>query len=67
MDMRAAAQRLPRIIMRYKAWFDDMGGSRGKKYSPFLNMRIVFAGMFMCQVDDEAPCAAHNRRVYPLT
>jgi len=38
------AKSLPRRVVRYKFWIDDMGGSRSKKYSPFLNVRIVSSG-----------------------
>lgn len=31
--------------MRYKLWVDDMKGVRGKKYSPFLNVCMVYAGI----------------------
>lgn len=38
------AQVLPRVVVRYKLWIDDMSGVRSKKYCPFLNVRMVFAG-----------------------
>lgn len=33
----------PHIHMRYKVWVDDMAGTRGNKFSPFLNMGIRHA------------------------
>lgn len=32
------------VHMRYKIWVDDMAGTRGKSFKPFLNMRMIFSG-----------------------
>lgn len=56
------ARTLPRVIVRYKLWIDDMSGVRSKKYCPFLNVRMVFAGTSFSPRKRAVPSLAHRTR-----
>jgi hypothetical protein len=39
------ARCLPHVVIPIKVWVDDMAGVRSKRFSPFLNLRVVNCGL----------------------
>lgn len=40
-DTGALARHLPHMVIPVKVWVDDMSGVRSKRFSPFLNVRLI--------------------------